>query len=30
VAIHGMIAHAFLERYVWTKDFDRHIYGFSK
>jgi hypothetical protein len=30
VAVHGMIAHAFLERYVWTIDFKNHIYGFSK
>jgi hypothetical protein len=29
VAISGMIAHAFLERYVWTLDFENHVYGFS-
>jgi hypothetical protein len=30
VTIHGMIAHAFLQRYVWTMDFKKHVYGFSK
>lgn len=30
VAISGMIAHAFLERYVWTLDFESHVYGFSR
>jgi len=30
VTIHGMIAHAFLERYVWTLDFENHMYGFSR
>jgi hypothetical protein len=30
VAISGMIAHAFLERYVWTLDFENHVYGFSR
>jgi hypothetical protein len=29
VAIHGMISHAFLKRYVWTIDFKNHTYGFS-
>ena len=30
VTIHGMIAHAFLQHYVWTMDFKNHVYGFSK
>jgi predicted aspartyl protease len=30
ITIHGMISHAFLERYVWTIDFENRTYGFSK
>jgi hypothetical protein len=30
VAISGMIAHAFLDRYAWTLDFENHLYGFSR
>lgn len=27
--IHGLLSHAFLRRYAWTLDFDRHVYIFS-
>jgi hypothetical protein len=30
ITIHGMISHAFLERYVWTIDFSNRAFDFSK
>ena len=27
--IHGLLSHAFLKRYAWTVDFDKHVYIFS-
>jgi len=30
IQIHGLISHAFLKEYVWTLDFDRMRYVFSK
>ncbi|GAA5081745.1 hypothetical protein HNP84_000055 [Thermocatellispora tengchongensis] len=29
VRIHGLLSHAFLSRYAWTLDFDRHEYTFG-
>ncbi|MEO3809410.1 retropepsin-like aspartic protease [Sphaerisporangium sp. B11E5] len=28
IRVHGLLSHAFLSRYTWTLDFDRHEYAF--
>ncbi len=30
VRIDGLLSHAFLKKYAWTIDFDRHVYVFSE